>query len=320
MANELVIIDGKILTGRKYIGLDVSIIPVSGFIEPSSPIYFLPVNIFPSIITSSLTNLLKDKKYDELNTIFRTIINKSLDESKELIKDSIILENLEIVKQIQKRAKQILITNDSEENNEIFLKSSNIESYFHEVFTNANKEQLEDMIKNNSIFLTNNSFLQNSYLKRGIKNVLLIKNLREVSFKEIKEKDIITINIDGASRGNPGPSAIGIVFKKDEKIIKEVSEFIGNHTNNFAEYTALIRAVEVSLECGFHNIEIRSDSELVVKQINKIYKVKDADIKDLFDTVNSLIEKLSSFKITHVPREENLKADKLANQALKTVT
>ena len=294
--------------------------PETGIIETSSPIYFLPVNIFPSIITSSLANLLKDKKYDELNDLFRTIINKSLDESKELIKDSIILENLEIVKQIQKRTKQILITNDSKENNEIFLKSSNLGNCFHEVCTNTNKERLENMIKNNSIFLTNNSFLQNSYLKRGVKNILLIENLKEISFEETEGKDIIIINIDGASKGNPGPASIGIAFQKDKELVKEVSEFIGNHTNNFAEYTALIRAVEVSLEYGFQNIEIKSDSELVVKQINKIYKVKDADIKDLFDKANLLIGKLSSFKITHVPREENLKADKLANQALKTVT
>ncbi|OGI08657.1 MAG: hypothetical protein A3I68_01125 [Candidatus Melainabacteria bacterium RIFCSPLOWO2_02_FULL_35_15] len=131
---------------------------------------------------------------------------------------------------------------------------------------------------------------------------------------------MITVNIDGASKGNPGPSSVGIVFQKDKKLIKEVSEFIGNHTNNFAEYTALIRALEISLEYGFQDIEIKSDSELVVKQINKVYKVKDADIKDLFDKVNSLSEKLSSFKITHIPREENLRADKLANQALRTTT
>ena len=294
--------------------------PETDVIEPSSPINFLPVNIFSSLITSSLANLLKDKKYDELNELFRIIINKSLDESKVFIKDSIVLENLGIVRQIQKSVKQILITNDSKENNEIFLKNSNMEGCFHQIYANTNKEQLSDMLKNNSIFLTKNSFLQNSYLKREIKNTLLIEDLKEVSFKETKEKGIITINIDGASKGNPGPASIGIAFQKDKDLIKEVSEFIGNHTNNFAEYTALIRALEISLECGFQEIEIKSDSELVVKQTNRIYKVKDADIKDLFDKVNLLIERLSSFKITHIPREENLKADKLANQALKNIS
>ena len=294
--------------------------PENGVIEPSSPINFLPINAFASLITSSLINYIKDKSYDELNDLFRIIINKSLDESKDFIKDSIIPENFEIVKKIQNNAKQILITNDSKENNEIFLKNSSIEKCFHQAYTETNKEQLSNLLIGNSIFLTKNLFLQNSYLKRGIKNVLVIENIKEISFKENNEKEIITINIDGASKGNPGPSAIGIAFQKNKELIKEVSEFIGSHTNNFAEYTALIRAVEVSLECGFQEIEVKSDSELVVKQINKIYKVKDADIKDLFDKVNSLIEKLSSFKITHIPREENLKADKLANQALKTVT
>ncbi len=291
--------------------------PENSVIEPSSPINFLPINTIPSIITSSLTNSIKDKTYDELNNLFRTIIDKSLDESKEFIKDSIISTNLQIVKQIHKSTKQILITNDSKENNKIFLKSSNLEDCFNQFYTNINKEQLSHLLTGNSIFLTKNTFLQTSYLKRGIKNILVIKDMQEILFQEVGEKEIITINIDGASKGNPGPSSIGIVFHKDKEQVKEVSEFIGIHTNNFAEYTALIRALEVSIECGFQNVEIKSDSELVVKQINKIYKVKDADIKDLFDKASSLAERLSSFKITHIPREENLRADKLANLALK---
>ena len=294
--------------------------PDNGVIESSSPINFIPINAFPSLITSSLINFIKDKNYDELNDLLRVIINKSLTESKDFIKDSIIPENIKVVKQIQNSIKQILITNDSKENNETFLKHSNAENYFHQVYSNTNKEDLSDLLMGDSVFLTKKSFLQNSYLKRGIKNVLLIETLKEITFKETKEKELITINIDGASKGNPGPSSIGIVFQKNKELIKEVSESIGNHTNNFAEYTALIRALEISLECGFQNIEVKSDSELVVKQINKVYKVKDADIKDLFDTANSLIAKISSFKITHIPREENLKADKLANQALRTIS
>jgi len=293
--------------------------PESGVMESSSPINYLPINTLPALLTSSLINFINDKSYNELNNLFRTIIDKSLDESKDFIKDSIIMESLEIAKQIQKSVKQILITNDSKENNKIFLKNSNPGNCFHEVYTNTNKEQLEELLKNNCIFLTKNSFLQSSYLKRGFKNILLIEDIREIAFKENTKKEIITINIDGASKGNPGPSSIGIAFQKDRELLKEVSEFIGNHTNNFAEYTALIRALEISFESGFQNIEVKSDSELVVKQINKIYKVKDADIKDLFDKANSLIEKLSSFKITHIPREENLRADKLANQALKAI-
>ncbi|OGI18671.1 MAG: hypothetical protein A3B68_01410 [Candidatus Melainabacteria bacterium RIFCSPHIGHO2_02_FULL_34_12] len=128
--------------------------------------------------------------------------------------------------------------------------------------------------------------------------------------------NLIEINVDGASRGNPGESAIGIVFTRDNKIIDEVSEYLGIHTNNYAEYTALIRALEISKQKEYKNIEIFSDSELVTKQINKIYKVKDADIKELFDKAQALIKGFNSFSIKHVLREENLKADKLANNAL----
>ncbi len=293
--------------------------PESSVMEASTPINYLPMNTIPALLTSSLINFIKDKTYDELNVLFRTILNKSLEESKDFIKDSIIQGNIETIKQIQKGVKQILVTNDSKENNDAFLNHSGLGSCFVESYTNTNKEQMESLFKNNTIFLTANPFLQDSYIKRKFKNILLVTDIKELSFKTSINSEIILINIDGASKGNPGPSSVGIVFQKDKEPIKEVSEFIGHHTNNFAEYTALIRALEIAVECGFNNIEIKSDSELVVKQINKIYKVKDADIKDLYDKVNSLIEKISSFKITHIPREENLKADKLANQALKAI-
>ncbi len=148
---------------------------------------------------------------------------------------------------------------------------------------------------------------------------MLLEDIAQAKFKEASDNHWVTINIDGASRGNPGPASIGIVFYKKNETIKEVSESIGNHTNNFAEYAALIKALEISLENNYQNIDVRSDSQLVVNQINKKYKVKDADIKELFDKANSLIQKLSSFKIIFIPREENLKADKLANHALNSL-
>ena len=168
------------------------------------------------------------------------------------------------------------------------------------------------------MFITKNSFLKDSYSRRKLNNVLLLQNLKDIEIWFSKKENIV-IKIDGASKGNPGPSAIGIAIYKNNELTEEISEFIGNQTNNFAEYTALIRALEICLAKSYKNIEVNSDSELVVKQINKIYKVKDADIKELFDKANSLISKIPSFKITHVPREENLKADKLANNALKAI-
>lgn len=291
--------------------------PENGEIESSSPINLLPVNVLPSLLTSSLINFIKDKKYDDLNTILRIQINKSLEESKDFIKDSLNIEPLKSLKAI--KVKHILVTNDSEENNKTFLKTADLETFFIETHTNTNKEQIEICSKKGTLFLTNNSFLHSSYLNRGVKNILLINNLTEITIEEITEEDTVTINIDGASKGNPGPSSIGILFQINNETVKEISEYIGEHTNNFAEYTALIRALEICLESGFYNIEVKSDSELVVKQINKVYKVKDPDIKDLYDKASVLINKLSTFKIVHVPREENSKADKLANQGLNTV-
>lgn len=295
----------------KLLGINLD----TGKFDLSSPINILPVNALPLLLASGLKNFLPDRKLDDLNNLFQTLIKKALQETQIYTKDSIIHKNLAVVKSINKKAKQILITNDSYENNDYFVKEAKLENDISESFSEANKEQLNHLLKDNFIFITSNQFVKDSYLKRDFKNILLVEDPNNISFHESTK--VIKINIDGASKGNPGPASIGIVFYSDGKTLEEVSEFLGTHTNNFAEYTALIRALEVSKEKGFNNIEVCSDSELVVNQINKKYKVKDADIKDLFDKAYSLINTLKSFKITHVPREENLKADKLANNALK---
>ena len=281
----------------------------------SGPVTILPVNIFSSLLASSLQTLLIDKKLDELNNLFQSLIFKALHENQAQIKDSILYKNTELLKKIN-NADQILVTNDSLENNKIFLNESGILVNFTKIIPQANKEQLSDFLKLNSIFITQNSYLYNSYLKKEVKNVLLVNDINAMTFTEVSYEQI-KINIDGASKGNPGPASIGIAIYRGKELVEEISEFIGNKTNNFAEYTALIRALEISLERGFHSFTIQSDSELVVNQMNKKYKVKDADIKDLFDKSNSLIEKFKSVKIVHIPREENLRADKLANNAFK---
>lgn len=285
----------------------------------SSPINILPVNVFPSLLATALRNLLPDKNLDDLNRLFQELTSVALQESQKYIKDSIRLANLEIIKQINKEAKQILITNDSPENNDLFIKEANISNLLYKSHSQINKEQLLSLLNNDSLFITKNSYLKNSYESKRIKNILLAEEIKGLTFDKAAITSLVTINIDGASRGNPGPASIGIVFYKDNKIIKEISEQIGIKTNNHAEYTALIRALEICIENSYQDIEIRSDSELVVNQVNKKYKVKDADIKELFDNAFSLINQLKSFKITHVQREENLKADKLANNALKGV-
>ena len=287
--------------------------------EPSSPASILPLNIFAQLLVSSLKGLLQEKNREDLNYLFQNVIDKALSENQVYINDSLIQENLDIIRQINKKVKQVLITNDSKENNNLFIKEAKLENYVHQAITQANKEQLSDYLRDNSILITKNIYLQNFYKKRKIENVLVVEDISLLGFNELIQKEPIVINIDGASRGNPGPSAIGVAIYKDKDLVEEISEFIGDQTNNFAEYTALIRALEISLERGYRNIEIRSDSELVVNQINKVYKVRDAYIKELFDKACFFIEKLSSFKISYTPREENLRADKLANNALNSL-
>ena len=122
---------------------------------------------------------------------------------------------------------------------------------------------------------------------------------------------------DGASRGNPGPAAIGVTIKDERgRLITSISQRIGKATNNQAEYRAIIAALEEAIRLGAKRVDIKMDSELVVKQINGEYRVKKVTLKPLYQRVKQLQSSLESFTITHIPREQNAEADKLANKAL----
>ena len=122
---------------------------------------------------------------------------------------------------------------------------------------------------------------------------------------------------DGASRGNPGPAAIGATIKdKRGKLITFISQRIGRATNNQAEYRAIIAALEEAIRLGAKQVDIKTDSELVVKQINGEYRVKKATLKPLYQQVKQLQGLLKGFTITHILRQQNIEADKLANKAL----
>lgn len=130
----------------------------------------------------------------------------------------------------------------------------------------------------------------------------------------------VIIYTDGASRGNPGRAAIGIhVTDLDSQTIAEHKEALGVQTNNFAEYTAVIRALELSLAQGVTDIILRSDSELMVRQMSGVYKVKSEAILPLYEKVKELLSQFSSVKFEHVRRESNREADRLANEALDEV-
>jgi len=122
---------------------------------------------------------------------------------------------------------------------------------------------------------------------------------------------------DGGCSGNPGPASIGVVIKQDGKTIKEISRAIGNATNNIAEYTAMIVALKEALALNADEVFVKTDSELMYKQIIGKYKVKHEGIKPLFDQVKQLEGKFKRAEFKHVPREENSEADKLAGLGLK---
>ncbi len=131
------------------------------------------------------------------------------------------------------------------------------------------------------------------------------------------DSDKIAIFIDGASRGNPGPSGIGIIFcDSNSKIIKKLFKFIGSSTNNIAEYTALIYALQEALIDRHQNIVIKSDSELLTKQLRGEYKVKNENLKSFYEQFRHLSRGFKEIDIVTIDRKDNTLADKLANKAI----
>ncbi|MCS7016789.1 MAG: ribonuclease HI family protein [Gemmatales bacterium] len=126
----------------------------------------------------------------------------------------------------------------------------------------------------------------------------------------------LTIHIDGAARGNPGPAAFGAVYTRDGQVVLEEKQYVGKTTNNVAEYLALLHALGRALELGAHHVHVFSDSELLVRQLMGIYQVRDPKLQQLYEQAQELIRQFHEFRISHVPRKQNRHADKLCNQAL----
>ncbi len=127
----------------------------------------------------------------------------------------------------------------------------------------------------------------------------------------------LTFYIDGASRGNPGKAAVGVVIINDKgHVIGEKGKYIGDTTNNTAEYQALLEALAEAKIHGGRKIHVYSDSELLVRQINGIYKVRDGKLQTLYNEAKRLISGFDHFKIDHITRDKNSRADALANEAL----
>ncbi len=127
---------------------------------------------------------------------------------------------------------------------------------------------------------------------------------------------VLTVNIDGAARGNPGPAAFAYVIARDGEPTIEEGGCLDHATNNVAEYTALVKALQRALQLGGKRLKIRSDSELLVKQMSGVYRVKNPQLAELYDQAKHLAARFASVEIQHVRREANRRADELCNEAL----
>ena len=122
---------------------------------------------------------------------------------------------------------------------------------------------------------------------------------------------------DGGSRGNPGPAAVGWVIVSGDGIVAEGGERIGQATNNLAEYEALIRGLEAARDYGFDVLEVRGDSELIVKQVRGAWNTNDPDLRERRVRVRELLDEFDEWSLSHVPREINERADELVNEAFE---
>jgi len=127
----------------------------------------------------------------------------------------------------------------------------------------------------------------------------------------------LTIHVDGASRGNPGPAGVGIIIAGEQGTTGvRISSYIGETTNNQAEYKALIMGLREAARLGADHVDIKTDSKLVVEQVRGKYKVRHANLRPLFEEAKQLLAEFRSFNITHIPRHQNNAADALANEAV----
>ena len=124
-------------------------------------------------------------------------------------------------------------------------------------------------------------------------------------------------HVDGGARGNPGPAGYGVVIENQQGTrIAEFSRYLGHRTNNFAEYSGLVAALSYVLEHKHAALRVLSDSELMVRQMNGVYKVRSPELRPLYEEAKRLSRQLQWFRIEHVRRDKNAEADRLANEAM----
>jgi ribonuclease HI len=143
------------------------------------------------------------------------------------------------------------------------------------------------------------------------------QDIEAVLRRETEGGGRVHVYFDGACRGNPGPSAVGYVLVAGGGIVAEGGERIGRATNNQAEYEALVRALAAARDYGYDEVRVRGDSELVVKQVRGAWNANDPDLRELRVRALELFEGFDEWRIEHVPREINERADELANEAFE---
>ena len=155
---------------------------------------------------------------------------------------------------------------------------------------------------------------------RVVHSLMSFMNSRTKSLFDSREnapEKFLVAHSDGGARGNPGPAGYGVVIQDESgRKVTALSEYLGHQTNNFAEYQGLIAALEYALQHGPKALKLISDSELLVRQIKGIYKVKNPTLQDLHARAKELIRQLDWFSIGHALREHNQEADRLANEAM----
>lgn len=160
--------------------------------------------------------------------------------------------------------------------------------------------------------------ITNSKLEQG---TLAGRELGETDKNETAAQDSAIIYTDGGSRGNPGPSSLGYyIIDKNGREIKRGGEFLGFSSSRLAEYYGLKEGIEQAIELGLKHVDFRSDSLMLVNQMNGIYKVKNADLMQVHNDVLKLLEKLDSYSFMHVPRSQNVEADAEVNKVLDMET
>jgi len=139
----------------------------------------------------------------------------------------------------------------------------------------------------------------------------------EPPFQGARRFDELHVYVDGAARGNPGPASIGVVvLTRDGKKVASFGEAIGEATNNYAEYTALVHALRLISVFEVERLRVYTDSELMASQVNGDYRVREKSLRPLYAQVMSMLRRYREYEVAHIPREKNSEADLLANRAL----